>query len=88
MLSGINLKLCKLFVDSHIQDKSKGLLYNRQKRYVKIIIIEVFNIQNLRMGDIGYRIHPEYWNKGITTEALKEVIRFTKSPAITVIAMP
>ena len=39
-------------------------------------MIAVFDIQNLRMGDIAYRIHPEYWNMGITTEALKEVVRF------------
>ncbi len=38
--------------------------------------IAVFNIQNARMGDVGYRIHPAYWNMGITSEALKEVIRF------------
>ena len=39
-------------------------------------MIAVFNIENARMGDIGYRVNPEYWNMGITTEALKEVIRF------------
>ncbi|MBO4484354.1 MAG: GNAT family N-acetyltransferase, partial [Lachnospiraceae bacterium] len=39
-------------------------------------MIAVFDIQNARMGDIGYRINPEYWNMGITTEALKEVLRF------------
>ena len=39
-------------------------------------MMAVFDIQNSRMGDIGYRIHPEYWNRGITTEALKEVVRF------------
>ena len=39
-------------------------------------MIAVFDIQNSRMGDVGYRIHPEYWNMGITTEALKEVVRF------------
>ena len=39
-------------------------------------MIAVFDIQNSRMGDIGYRIHPEYWNMGITTEALREVVKF------------
>lgn len=43
---------------------------------IVIGMIAVFDIQNSRMGDIGYRIHPEYWNMGITTEALKEVIKF------------
>ena len=40
------------------------------------LLIAVFDIQNARMGDIGYRVNPEYWNMGITTEALKEVVRF------------
>ncbi len=39
-------------------------------------MIAVFDIQNARMGDIGYRVNPEYWRMGITTEALKEVLRF------------
>ena len=39
-------------------------------------MIAVFDIQNARMGDIGYRVNPEYWSMGITTEALKEVLRF------------
>ena len=39
-------------------------------------MIAVFDIQNARMGDIAYRVNPEYWNMGITTEAVKEVIRF------------
>ena len=39
-------------------------------------MIAVFDIQNARMGDIAYRVNPEYWNRGITTEALKEVVRF------------
>ena len=39
-------------------------------------MIAVFNIQNARMGDIAYRVNPEYWNMGITKEALKQVVRF------------
>ncbi len=27
-------------------------------------------------AEIGYMIHPEYWNKGITSEAMKTVINF------------
>lgn len=29
-----------------------------------------------RMGEIGYRIDPHYWNQGIATEAAKAIIRF------------
>ncbi len=39
-------------------------------------IVEVFDIQNNRMGDIAYRLNPTYWNMGFATEALKQVIDF------------
>ena len=29
----------------------------------------------MRNATIGYDLHPEYWNKGIATEALCEIIR-------------
>lgn len=29
-----------------------------------------------RMGEIGYRIDPHYWNQGIAAEAAKSIIRF------------
>ena len=64
-----------LFIDARPWVKRKPCLdFNWGivlKETNKVIgMIDVFNIQNLRMGDIGYRIHPEYWNMGITTEAL------------------
>ena len=55
-------------------DFNWGIVLKESNKVVGMI--EVFNIQNARMGDIGYRISPEYWNMGITTEALKEVVRF------------
>ena len=39
-------------------------------------MLEVFDIEDCRMGYIAYRLHPEYWNQGITTEALKGAIDF------------
>ena len=56
------------------EDIHWGIVLKESNKVVGMIA--VFDIQNARMGDIGYRIHPEYWNMGITTEALKEVVRF------------
>lgn len=44
-------------------------------------IIEVFDVENDRIGMVGYRISPDYWGKGICTEALKcvETFVFTKT---------
>ena len=32
-------------------------------------IIEVFDVENDRLGNIGYRVNPNFWSKGICTEA-------------------
>ncbi|BCN30942.1 GNAT family N-acetyltransferase [Anaeromicropila herbilytica] len=39
-------------------------------------MVEIFDIQNYRMGDVAYRFHPDYWKRGLATEALKRVIEF------------
>jgi ribosomal-protein-alanine N-acetyltransferase len=30
-----------------------------------------------KKSEIGFELHPSHWNKGITTEAIKEVLRFS-----------
>lgn len=42
-------------------------------------MIEVFDVENDRLGNIGYRISPDFWRKGICTEALKRVVDFVFS---------
>jgi len=39
--------------------------------------ISLFEVENSRMAKIAYRVAREYWNQGIATEALREVVRFT-----------
>ena len=39
-------------------------------------ILEIFNVENDRLGKVGYRVSPELWNSGICTEALKRVVAF------------
>ncbi len=38
--------------------------------------VEIFDIENNRMGSVGYRYHPDCWGKGIATEALRSVVDF------------
>lgn len=43
----------------------------------KIIgIIEVFDVENDRLGKIAYRINSACWNQGVCTEALTKVVDF------------
>lgn len=39
-------------------------------------ILEIFDIEDCRLGYVGYRLQPKYWNQRITTEALKGAIDF------------
>lgn len=39
-------------------------------------MIEIFDVENDRLGKVGYRINPSLWGKGLCTEALKRVVDF------------
>ncbi len=39
-------------------------------------IMEVFNVDNDRIGKVGYRVDPRLWNCGLCTEAMKRVVSF------------
>ena len=38
--------------------------------------ISVFDIENSRMGSVGYRLDPELWGRGYATEALRAAVNF------------
>lgn len=70
-----------LFVDPRPYVKRKtcldfkwGIVLKETKKVIGMI--EVFNIQNNRMGDIAYRVDSSFWKQGIVTEAFKKVIEF------------
>ena len=39
-------------------------------------LLEIFDVENDRMGKVGYRVAPSEWNRGVCTEALRRVIDF------------
>lgn len=47
------------------------------KENSKVIgVVEIFDIENCRMGDVAYRFHPKYWGKGFATESMTAAIEF------------
>lgn len=70
-----------LFIDARPQVTRKPShdfiwgIVNKEDNKV-IGILEVFDVENDRLGNIGYRISPAFWSRGICTEALKRVVDF------------
>lgn len=38
--------------------------------------VGVFDVENDRMASVSYRLHPDFWGRGIATEALEAAVRF------------
>lgn len=52
-----------------------GIELKAEKKIIGTIVLRNWNQTN-RCIDIGYAISNKYWNKGLTTEAVKAVIKF------------
>ena len=68
-----------MFIDPRLGVKRKcssDFIWGIEMAHALIGIIEVFDVENDRMGMVGYRIAPWLWNAGICTEALKRVVAF------------
>ena len=38
--------------------------------------VSIFDIENARMGSVGYRLDPDLWGQGYVTEALRAAVEF------------
>ncbi len=54
-----------------------GIENKEDKRVIGII--EVFDVENDRLGSIAFRVSPGFWGRGICTEALRRVVDFVFS---------
>lgn len=52
-----------------------GIIHKEQGKLIGTIGYHVWSLAN-RYGEVGYALSKDYWNKGYTTEAFNEVIRF------------
>ena len=70
-----------LFIDPRPQVKRKpshDFIWGIElKSTHKVVgILEIFDVENDRMGKVGYRVAPPLWNSGICTEAMKRAMDF------------
>ncbi len=70
-----------LFVDArpHVKRKpSHDFIWGIELKETKKVIgiLEVFDVENDRIGRVGYRVAPWLWGNGICGEAMKRVIEF------------
>ncbi len=67
------------FLEMSVDEYEKNTTYHWAIEYAEEMIgsISVMSVDNLRNNcEVGYCIGYDYWNKGITSEALAAVIRF------------
>jgi [ribosomal protein S5]-alanine N-acetyltransferase len=61
-------------------DNNKGMrwaiLLQDTETFVGTVGLNNLNLWS-KKAEIGYELHPFYWNKGITSEAVKEVLRYS-----------
>lgn len=68
-----------LFIDPrpHVKRKpSHDFRWGVEYKNKVVGIIDIFDVQGDRIGNIGYRINPDYWKQGICSEALSAIIDF------------
>jgi [ribosomal protein S5]-alanine N-acetyltransferase len=53
-----------------------GIVIKENQKFIGTVGLNGLQLNNKR-AEIGYEIHPSYWRKGYTTEAIGEVLRFS-----------
>jgi len=68
----------QVLVDSKQSPRSRFVFAITLKGNKEVIGAIEFNVRDCsnKSGEIGYIIHPDYWGKGIATEAANEIISF------------
>lgn len=64
--------------DSRINPRPRfafAILDNRTENVIGMGEVHIRSVQD-RQGEIGYHLHPDYWGKGMATEAAKLLVKF------------
>lgn len=53
-----------------------GIILKESNKFIGTLGLNGLQLKN-KKAEIGYEIHPFYWRKGYTSEAIKEVLRYS-----------
>jgi ribosomal-protein-alanine N-acetyltransferase len=53
-----------------------GIVLKQNQKFIGTLGLNGLQLNNKR-AEIGYEIHPQYWRMGYTSEAIKEILRYS-----------
>ncbi len=78
-----DLKETKSFIEPWIEDNQKTIIDNYTFIIQRKSDLEPFGLFGLRLwpskhrrGEVSYKLHPDYWNRGYATETLNRMLDF------------
>jgi [ribosomal protein S5]-alanine N-acetyltransferase len=71
-------KMIDSFKNNFLSNRSIrwGIILKGKQEFIGTLGLNNLNLANKR-AEIGYEIHPNYWRNGFTSEAVKEVLRYS-----------
>ncbi|MDF2787095.1 MAG: acetyltransferase [Neobacillus sp.] len=71
-------KLIDMFQKNFYEKRSMrwGIVLKKNNKFIGTLGLNGLQLKN-KKAEIGYEIHPSYWRKGYTSEAINEVLRYS-----------
>jgi [ribosomal protein S5]-alanine N-acetyltransferase len=71
-------KLIDMFQKNYYEKRSIrwGIILKENNKFIGTVGLNGLQLKN-KKAEIGYEIHPSYWRKSYTTEAIREVLRYS-----------
>ncbi|WP_419888489.1 GNAT family N-acetyltransferase [Neobacillus niacini] len=71
-------KLIEVFQKNFYEKRAMrwGIVLKENNKFIGTLGLNGLQLKN-KKAEIGYEIHPSFWRKGYTSEAIKEVLRYS-----------
>jgi ribosomal-protein-alanine N-acetyltransferase len=78
MLQSEATKLIDMFSKNYREKRGIrwGIVLRQNQKFIGTLGLNGLQLNNKR-AEIGYEIHPQYWRMGYTSEAIKEILRYS-----------